>query len=126
MKYAQKLGKKPTTLQGLSGALGPGRWLSGPLATRISESDREYIYNRYSQFTGTFVANAPGFLTENINPLRGISNGTPISYHSLSLDPKDDDHRILSCIQDNLGNIQPNIISRYIKTSSLYIVISLK
>lgn len=78
--------------------------LSGTLSSKITQIDREYIYGRYPQFTGSFVVNAPGFLTENINPLRGLSNGTPVSYHSLTLDPREDDHRILSYIEDNTGN----------------------
>jgi hypothetical protein len=39
--------------------------------------------------TGYFIAGANAFLTQNIRPEREVSNGTPVTYHSLVFDPAD-------------------------------------
>ena len=38
----------------------------------------KYVYENYPAYTGCFVAGAPGYLTENINPTLGLSNGTQV------------------------------------------------
>ena len=42
---------------------------------------------------GVFVPGTPAFLTENINPHHGLTNGTPVTLHSLILDPEEDVRR---------------------------------
>jgi hypothetical protein len=44
-----------------------------------------YIYDKKtSQLTFTFVKNAPAFINENINALKGVVNGSPCTLHSLT------------------------------------------
>lgn len=59
--------------------------LVGNLASTVRTPGHQLIYRNYPEFSGCFVAGAPGFLSENINPNLGLSNGTPIIYHSLTL-----------------------------------------
>ena len=40
------------------------------------------------------IKGAPGFITENIKPERGLVNGTQVTYHSLVLDEREDRERI--------------------------------
>ena len=47
------------------------------------------------------MSGAPGFLSENINPSRGLSNGTPIIFHSLVLDPKENFENIREMLENN-------------------------
>jgi hypothetical protein len=87
--------------------------LVGASSSIISTAAREFLYKRNLQFIGSFVADAPGYLTENVNPSRGLCNGTPIQYHSMTLDTREDFHRILSFIQDGgikdyLNNLNMN------------------
>ncbi|KAK4024404.1 hypothetical protein OUZ56_009826 [Daphnia magna] len=44
---------------------------------------------------GCFVAGAPGYITQNINPSLGLSNGTSVIYHSLTLSPLEDMHSVM-------------------------------
>nr|CAH0112043.1 unnamed protein product [Daphnia galeata] len=46
--------------------------LSGQLAQSVRTPEQRYIYNHFQAFTGCFVADAPGYLTENINPALGL------------------------------------------------------
>ena len=50
---------------------------------------QEFIYDTFPQFTNSFVAGAPGYLSQNINPSIGLTNGTRVIYHSLLLDPRE-------------------------------------
>jgi hypothetical protein len=78
--------------------------LSGQLAQSVRTPAQRYIYNHFKEFIGCFVAGAPGYLTENINPALGLSNGTQIKYHSLILDPSEDMQRIIELITTNTGS----------------------
>lgn len=40
-------------------------------------------------------------MTENINPGRGLSNGTPIVFHSLVLDPRENFENIRVALDEN-------------------------
>ena len=53
---------------------------------------------RCRKFKGIFVAGAPGYLMTNINPKRGLTNGTHVTFNSLILDPAEDRTRILHLI----------------------------
>nr|CAH0102911.1 unnamed protein product [Daphnia galeata] len=77
-------------------------WYTAPIVV----TTREFLYKRNPQFIGSFVADAPGYLTENVNSSIGLCNGTPIQYHSMTLDTREDFHRILSFIQNGVPNIE--------------------
>jgi hypothetical protein len=53
-------------------------------------------------------------LLENINPTIGLANGTPISYHLLQLDPRENMKRILESMCNESGNIQLCCPPRYL------------
>ena len=67
------------------------------------QGSRDHIYQNYSEFTSHFVAGAPGFLIENINVSRKLANGTPVTYHSLQLDPREDREHILDALTHPRG-----------------------
>ncbi|KZS03136.1 Uncharacterized protein APZ42_034213 [Daphnia magna] len=64
--------------------------IGGELAAHLPPRVRERIYVEFPQFTGSFVHGAPGYLTSNINPARGLSNGTAVLFESIELDPRED------------------------------------
>ena len=76
--------------------------LLGFLASKVQAPIHKHLYENYEELSGCFVAGAPGFLTENINPGRRLSNGTPIVYHSLTLNPKEPNiERIRNLVNSN-------------------------
>jgi len=72
--------------------------LVGKIGLGLVQRNREFVYERYPQFTSYFVAGAPGYLIENICVSRTLANGTPIIYHSLTLDPREDREHILELL----------------------------
>jgi hypothetical protein len=52
--------------------------LRGRLAATVRTAAHTYIYQYFPAFTGCFVSGASGYLTENINPSLGLSNGTQV------------------------------------------------
>ncbi|KAI9551027.1 hypothetical protein GHT06_005690 [Daphnia sinensis] len=72
--------------------------ISGELAAYLPPRVRERIYAEFPQFTGGFVQGAPGYLTSNINPARGLSNGTAVLFESIELDPREDADRVCNDI----------------------------
>ncbi len=74
----------------------------------MSAATNAYLYRNCSALHDCFVAGVPGFLTENINPSLGLSNGTPVVYHSITLDPREDFHNVMECIA-KLTSFQTNI-----------------
>jgi len=54
-------------------------------AENLSKQILRYVRSINDILTASFVIEAPAILTENINPSRGLSNGTPVIMHSLSL-----------------------------------------
>ena len=60
--------------------------LSGDLATQLPEDTIEQLYASNPQLTGIFVQGAPWNLTTtNINPEKGLANGTPGFMHTICL-----------------------------------------
>jgi hypothetical protein len=52
--------------------------------TFTSQHTIDQIYHeKASVLTFTFVYGAPAYLTENMNPLKGVVNGSPCTFHSL-------------------------------------------
>lgn len=68
------------------------------VANALNQNQTNYLYATSPQFKGIFVAGAPTFLMSNINPKRGLTNGTPVTFHSLVLDPKEDHQRMLTAM----------------------------
>lgn len=62
--------------------------ISGIRAAALSVNETDQLYNHDNNLWGYFVAGAPGYLTSNINPSKGLANGTAIVYHSLSFTEK--------------------------------------
>jgi hypothetical protein len=62
------------------------------------------------------VAGAPGFLMSNINPRRGLTNGTPVTFHSLVLDPREDRERLMAAITEGNNDV---VILQYNPTQVL-------
>lgn len=75
--------------------------LLGSLASKVQTPIHKYLYENYAELNGYFVAGAPGFLTENINPNRSLSNGTPIVYHSITLHPKEPNVEAIKALVEN-------------------------
>jgi hypothetical protein len=69
--------------------------INGIVAHSLTVDDTNFIYTNYTQFTGVFVEGAPAYLQDNINPRKGLSNGTPVTLHSLVLDPNEDVARVM-------------------------------
>jgi hypothetical protein len=59
-----------------------------PSSNGMDQNQTNHLYANSPQFKGVFVAGAPGFLLSKINPKRSLINGTPVTFHSLILDPK--------------------------------------
>jgi len=55
---------------------------------------RAYLYTHEPTVCGLFVEGAVAYLTQNINPRVGLSNGTRCFYHSLSFDPCEDPAKV--------------------------------
>jgi hypothetical protein len=64
--------------------------LAGILATRFSEETLQSLYEKRPELVGIFVQGAPCVLREeNINPTRGLANGTSACFHSLCIADSD-------------------------------------
>ncbi len=77
--------------------------IMGIVKSGIDQNQVNYVYATSRQFKGVFVAGAPGFLMTNINPKRGLTNGTPVTLHSLVLHPLEDRQRVLTAITNGYG-----------------------
>ena len=51
----------------------------------LKPDDQKLLYDNVSELTGWFVQGAPAHMTSNINPSKGLANGTAIVLHSLTL-----------------------------------------
>lgn len=60
------------------------------LVANANQDQVNYLYGTCHRLKDIFVHGAPGFLTEDINPTHGLTNGTTITYHSLVLDPTEE------------------------------------
>lgn len=67
----------------------------GIVANGLNKSQTNFIDGTCSYFRGVFMAGAPEFLTGNIHPKRGLSNGTPVTFHSLLRDSRENLNRVL-------------------------------
>jgi hypothetical protein len=52
----------------------------------------------------------------NINPRRGLTNGTPVTFHSLVLDPREDRERLVAAITEGNNDV---VILQYNPTQVL-------
>lgn len=74
------------------------RAIVGKVGLGLTKQSRDFIYHRYPEFTSYFVPGAPGYLVENICVSRTLANGTSVTYHSLTLDPRENREHILDAI----------------------------
>lgn len=51
---------------------------------------KAWLYKYEPDLTGIFVQGAHGYLTMNVNPCVGVSNGSQVVFHSLSFSPQED------------------------------------
>jgi hypothetical protein len=58
----------------------------GGQSSSLSIDDLNEIQNRYPDTNGYFVRGAPAVLTENLNPEKGLSNGSVVIMNSLVFD----------------------------------------
>jgi hypothetical protein len=69
-----------------------GSWKNKPADTTALFENNPLLYQH-------FVRGADAFLTKNINPHLGLANGTPVTCHSIVLDPDSPDfHSVMSKI----------------------------
>ena len=74
-----------------------------PLAkcsSQLSQQQTNQLYRDNIILKEFFVPEAPGYLLSNLNPSLGLANGTPIIYHSLVLDDREDDQCIKQQVHD--------------------------
>jgi len=83
------------------------------LATSLPTHAIDFIYeNNTTALTFSFVMGSPCFLTETINVLKGLVNGTPCKFHSI-LYTRDIDieqaqmHNVISLSGDRVINMLP-------------------
>ncbi|MFN9941492.1 MAG: hypothetical protein ACK56I_18645, partial [bacterium] len=64
--------------------------LAGILASRFSDEGLRNLYEKKLELTGIFVQGAPCVIREeNINPTRGLANGTAGYMHSICISDSD-------------------------------------
>lgn len=81
--------------------------LVGHLATRLSTTTKEYLYDKRPELIGVFVQSAPCVLREeNINPTRGLANGTQAVMHSIYIP----DNCQPDSLRESIRNAQPGQI----------------
>ncbi|KAK3289326.1 hypothetical protein CYMTET_3225 [Cymbomonas tetramitiformis] len=62
------------------------RWKRDIATTLLDSEHAEVLRAEFPDLIGTFVAGAPGIILNNdLNPSRGLANGTPAEFHSLIL-----------------------------------------
>jgi hypothetical protein len=54
------------------------------VVSSLEHEPEKWLYKKYPELFGYFVKGAPVFLTENINPNKGLANGTAAIMHSMS------------------------------------------
>ena len=77
--------------------------LYGNAVIGLKQETIDSIYMRYPEYTSYFVVGAPAMLLNNICCKRKLNNGTPVTYHSLILDPREDGRHI----DDRITHAEP-------------------
>ena len=78
------------------------RWklpISGDVANRLTSEQLDALYESDPRLWGIFIAGGDAYLSQNVNPERMVSNGTPVVFHSLTLgdkEEKEDENRMAS------------------------------
>jgi hypothetical protein len=70
----------------------------------LTQNEINSLYLQDDSLTRYFVENAPGFITENIKPERGLVNSTAVTYHSLVLDENEIRERIAEQLMTSASN----------------------
>jgi hypothetical protein len=72
----------------------------------IDDFESDATYRRFPALTGYFVQSAPVFISANINPNKGLANGTCAFMHSLSWE----DDAYIHEVQERISRAQPGEI----------------
>lgn len=65
---------------------------NGARVTAMTQEEIEQLYIQEQNLWGIFVKGAPGYLTSNINPSKGLmANGTAIVYETMSFNNEESD-----------------------------------
>jgi hypothetical protein len=65
------------------------------------------IYHNQSGLIGIFVQGAMSYITENINPAKGLGNGSTVYMHSLSFTDSDRQTQRYKSLVAELQNFKP-------------------
>ena len=76
--------------------------LTGRVASQLNDITVDLLYETQTELTGLFVEGAPAYLLQNIEPTKGLANGTPLELHSITLCPDDDPDTYRQLINDAL------------------------
>lgn len=68
--------------------------ISGERATSMTVEEIDQLYKQERGLWGIFVAGAPGFLTQKINPTKGLANGASITYESTYFNEEENEEDI--------------------------------
>jgi hypothetical protein len=69
----------------------------------VDDFESDATYRRFPALTGYFVQSAPVFINANINPSKGLANGTCAFMHSLSWE----DDEYIHDVQERISRAQP-------------------
>jgi hypothetical protein len=69
-------------------------------ASSLDDIAKDLLYDNEPELTGLFVEGAPALLSRNINPMKGLANGTPVTLHSITMCPDDDPEDIINKIRN--------------------------
>ena len=75
-------------------------------SSKLSDEDRNVLYENIDELTGWFLCGAPAHLTTNVNPAKHLANGTEVVLHSLCLSSDVDG----SVINEQLKKATPGTI----------------
>lgn len=91
-------------------------------ASKLDDDELQYALNHYPETTGVFVRGAPAVLTENLQPEKGLSNGTMCYLSGLFFNPKDEGY---NDTMETINNAAPGDIVR-LSIQPSYIIVEYK
>ena len=71
----------------------------GKQAAGLCVEEKEMLYSSHQALTSKFVVRLRSACQDNINPRKGLSNGTGVELHSLTLDPREDLKQLLKRLE---------------------------
>jgi len=90
------------------------------VSSTLQASDQNKLYENITELTGWFVQGVPAHLTSNINPSKGLADGTHVILHSITL-PQDAN---IATINSEIEGATPgSIISLHCTPTSVNVII---